>query len=259
MNKDERSENEGHYNTQQFRTPDGAPTDIVLFTITSKEKSGAKKSLPIRDLQVLLIKRKMWPFQGKWALPGGFTKETETVQECARRELSEETGVSDVHLEYFNAYSASGRDPRGWMISHAFFALVQETDLASRTTSNEASEVGLFPVEVALAMELAFDHRIIVQDALDQVRRKMMTTTIAKEFLPEHFTISELYQVIQTVVPAFEEKNFIRKVTSTQSRKGILEEVRDRQGQLVMSNHYSQRPAQLYRFTDYSPELSIYG
>lgn len=259
MNKDERSEIDGHYNTQQFRTPDGAPTDIVLFTITSKEKSGSKKSLPIRDLQVLLIKRKMWPFQGEWALPGGFTKETETVHECARRELSEETGVSDVHLQYFNVYSASGRDPRGWMISHAFFALVQETDLASRTTSNEASEVGLFPVEAALTMELAFDHRIIVQDALDQVRRKMMTTTIAKEFLPEHFTISELYQVIQTVVPAFEEKNFIRKVTSTQSRKGILEEVRDRQGQLAMSNRYSQRPAQLYRFTDYSPELSIYG
>lgn len=252
-------ENAGNYNTRNFRTPDGAPTDIVLFTITSTEKSGTKKSLPIRHLKVMLIKRKKWPFEGKWALPGGFTRESETVQNCARRELSEETGVSDVHLEYFNVYSSLDRDPRGWMISHAFFALVQETYLAARTTSDEASEVGLFPVEEALKMDLGFDHRIIVRDALEQVRRKMMTTTIAKEFLPEHFTISELYQVIQTVVPTFEEKNFIRKITSTQSRKGILEEVRDSQGKPLMSNRYSQRPAQLYRFTDYSPELSIYG
>lgn len=252
-------ENDGNYTAGQYRTPDGAPTDIVVFTITATEKTGAQKSLPIRKLQVMLIHRRKWPFEGKWALPGGFTRETETVRECARRELLEETGVSGVHLEYFNEYSTIGRDPRGWMISHAFFALVQEGSLAGRKPSDEAAEVRLFPVDEALSMELAFDHQIILQDALDQIRRKMLTTTIAKEFLPERFTISELYQVILTVVPTFEERNFIRKVTSTQSRKGILEEVRDREGQLMMSNRYSQRPAQLYRFTDYLPELSIYG
>lgn len=255
----DRRENAGNYTVSQYRTPDGAPTDIVVFTITSIEKTGIKKSLPVRKLQVMLIQRKKWPFEGMWALPGGFTRETETIQECARRELLEETGVSDVHLEYFNVYSSPGRDPRGWMISHAFFALVQEAYLAKRKTSDEASEVSLLPIEEALSMELAFDHRIILQDALDQIRRKMLTTTIAKEFLPEQFTISELYQVIRTVVPTFEERNFIRKITSTQSRKGILEEVRDQNGQLIMSNRYSQRPAQLYRFTDYTPELSIYG
>ncbi|MBW5447657.1 NUDIX domain-containing protein [Cohnella sp. CFH 77786] len=248
-----------HYSPSRFRTPDGAPTDIVVFTITSEVKKGVKKSLPNRTLRVMLIRRKQWPFEGQWALPGGFTRETETVQACARRELLEETGVSDVHLEYFNVYSSLGRDPRGWMISHAFFALVQEGYLAGRTTSDEASEVHLFPVDEALSMALAFDHRIILQDALDQIRRKMLTTAIAKEFLPEQFTISELYQVIRTVVPTFEERNFIRKITSTRSRKGILEEVLDRNGQPLMSNRYSQRPAQLYRFTDYAPELSIYG
>lgn len=247
------------YSASQFRTPDGAPTDIVVFTITSEEKAGAKKSLPLRSLKVMLIQRKQWPFVGQWALPGGFTKETETVQECAKRELLEETGVKDVHLEFFNVYSTPGRDPRGWMISHAFFALVQEGYLASRTTSDEASQVSLVPVEEALTMELAFDHRFILQDALEQIRRKMLTTTIAKEFLPEQFTISELYQVIRTVVPTFEERNFIRKITSTQSRKGILEEVLDHHGQPELSNRYSQRPAQLYRFTNYTPELSIYG
>lgn len=252
-------ESASDYQANQYRSPDGVPTDIVVFTITSTEKQGAQKSLPVRTLQVMLIQRKKWPFAGKWALPGGFTRDTETVHECAKRELLEETGVAAVHLEYFNVYSSLGRDPRGWMISHAFFALVQEAYLADRQTSDEASDVKLLPVEEALTMDLAFDHRFIMQDALNQIRRKMLTTTIAKEFLPEQFTISELYQVIRTVVPTFEEKNFIRKITSTQSRKNILEEVRDSNGQLVMSNRYSQRPAQLYRFTDYSPELSIYG
>ncbi|MCR2807114.1 NUDIX hydrolase [Paenibacillus soyae] len=255
----EPTEDEHNYSTKPYRTPDGAPTDIAMFTITSEEKPGAKKALPIRQLKVMLIRRRKWPFEGKWALPGGFTRPTETVQQCAERELLEETGVANVHLEYFQVYSSPGRDPRGWMISHAFVALVQEQALEGRQTSEEASEVRLVPVEEALAMELAFDHRDILGDALARIRQLMMTTTIAKAFLPELFTISELYQVIQTVVPTFEEKNFIRKVTSTQSRQGILEEARGEDGSPLLSNRYSQRPAQLYRFTDYAPELSIYG
>lgn len=108
-------------------------------------------------------------------------------------------------------------------------------------------------------MDLAFDHREILTDALHEIRKKMLTTTIAKQFLPEEFTISELYQVIQTVVPDFEERNFIRKITSTQSRKGIIEESKDLNGELKQSNQYSQRAAQLYHFTDVEPQLSMYS
>jgi hypothetical protein len=108
-------------------------------------------------------------------------------------------------------------------------------------------------------MKLAFDHNRIVRDALEQIRRRMLTTTIAKQFLSDEFTMSELYQVIETVVPDFVEKNFIRKINSTQSRKGILEVVRDAYGQPKGSNRHSQRTAQLYRFTDYQPQLSIYS
>jgi 8-oxo-dGTP diphosphatase len=181
------------------------------------------------------------------------------MYECARRELQEETGVTDVHMEYLGVYSKPGRDPRGWIISHAFFALVQEKWLADRRADDDAADVRLFPLEEALRMELAFDHSEILQDALRKIREKMLTTTIAKEFLPEEFTISELYQVIQTVVPDFEERNFIRKITSTQSRQGIIEEAADRHGQPKLSNKYSQRAAQLYRFTDLKPRLSIYS
>jgi len=253
------NENASNYSAGRYRTPDGAPADIVIFTIASSGRTSPKKSLPARELQVMLIQRKRWPFEGMWALPGGFCMETESVYECAKRELEEETGVADIHLEYFNVYSAPGRDPRGWMISHAFFALVNETLLASRRAADDASDVRLFPVSEALEMPLAFDHRDILRDALKRVSEKMLTTTIAKRFLPEEFTISELYQVIETVIPEFEEKNFIRKITSTQSRKGILEEARDRKGELKQSNRNSQRAAQLYRFTDHQPKLSIYS
>lgn len=243
----------------QYRTPDGAPADIVIFTITSTERKSKKKSLPRRELKVLLIRRKNWPFEGQWALPGGFSEPAESMYECAKRELREETGIDPHHLEYLNVYSRLGRDPRGWMISHAFVALLNEAQLAYRAAGDDASELGLFSIEEALKLPLAFDHNEILKDALDRVRQKMLTTTIAKELLPEQFTMSELYHVIVTVVPEFEEKNFIRKITSTQSRKGILEEVRDHYGQLKGSNRYSQRTAQLYRFTDYQPQLSIYS
>lgn len=252
-------ENESNYSASHYRTPDGAPADIVIFTIVSTEKQSAKKALPMRELQVLLIQRNIWPFEGKWALPGGFTKENETVYDCAKRELQEETAVEDVHIEYFNVYSSPGRDPRGWIISHAFLALVNERLLAKRAAAVDASDVQLFAVQEALQMELAFDHKQILTDALQGIRKKMLTTTIAKEFLPEEFTLSELYQVIKTVVPDFEEPNFIRKLTSTKSRSTIIEEATDENGISKQSNQYSQRAAQLYRFTKEEPRLSIYS
>ncbi|NIK80402.1 ADP-ribose pyrophosphatase YjhB (NUDIX family) [Paenibacillus castaneae] len=252
-------ENESSYSASHYRTPDGAPADIVIFTIVSTEKQTTKKALPHRELQVLLIKRKIWPFKGQWALPGGFTKETETVYECAKRELQEETAVEDVHIEYFNVYSTPGRDPRGWIISHAFLALVNEQRLEKRAAAVDASDVQLFAVKDALKMNLAFDHHQILTDALQGIRRKMLTTTIAKQFLPKEFTLSELYQIIRTVVPGFEEPNFIRKLTSTKSRSSIIEEVTDEKGNPKQSNQYSQRAAQLYRFTNDEPHLSIYS
>ncbi|CAM4467591.1 NUDIX domain-containing protein [Paenibacillus tarimensis] len=256
MHKTEQ-ENETSYSSSKYRTPDGAPADIVIFTITSSKQQG-KKALPARELEVMLIQRKKWPFEGQWALPGGFCAESESIYECARRELQEETGIADVHMEYLNVYSRPGRDPRGWIISHAFCALVHEDILAGRRADDDASDVRLFPVQEALKMDLAFDHREVLADALERIRERMLTTTIASEFLPEAFTISELYQVIRTVVPDFEEPNFIRKITSTQSREGIIEGMRDKDGRPILSNRYSQRAAQLYRFTGYLPSLSIY-
>lgn len=246
-------------NAKKYRTPDGVPADIVMFTLTKRERKTFTKTLPIRELKVMLIRRRSWPCAGMWALPGGFCRESESIYDAAKRELKEETGVDGGHLEYLGVYSAPGRDPRGWIISHAFYALVEEWMLEHRQAADDAEEVGLFTVGEALEkLELAFDHRVIIMDAYHKIQMQMLQTTIARQFLPEHFTLSELYQVIQTVVPEFNEPNFIRKITSTRSRQGILEEARDEDGKPLSSNQYSQRPAQLYRFTDHAPLLSIY-
>ncbi|WP_068619176.1 NUDIX domain-containing protein [Paenibacillus tuaregi] len=255
----EQEQNTPAYDAKKYRTPDGIPADIVMFTLTRQERRAATKSLPKFDLKVMLIRRKSWPFAGAWALPGGFSQEDESLYETASRELEEETGVEARHLEYLGVYSKPGRDPRGWIISHAFFALVEEWVLEKRKAADDAQQVGLFTMKEALEeLELAFDHREILQDAYKRIQQQMLQTTIAKQFLPEHFTLSELYQVIQTVVPDFAELNFIRKITSTRSRQGILEEARDENGEPLLSNQYSQRPAQLYRFTGFTPQLSIY-
>ena len=93
---------------------------ITMFTLTRQERKASTKSLPRFDLKVMLIRRRSWPFAGAWALPGGFCQEDESLYETARRELKEETGVDGHHLEYLGVYSKPGRDPRGWIISHAF-------------------------------------------------------------------------------------------------------------------------------------------
>lgn len=247
------------YNAKKYRTPDGVPTDIVMFTLTKRERKTVTKTLPLRELKVMLIRRKKLPCAGMWALPGGFCQEDESIYDAATRELKEETGVDGGHLEYLGVYSTPGSDPRGWIISHAFFALVEEWMLEQRQASDDAGEVGLFTLQEALEeLELAFDHHEIIKDAYVRIQQQMLQTTIARQFLPRHFTLSELYQVIQTVVPEFKEPNFIRKITSTRSRQGILKEVRDEEGNALSSNQYSQRPAQLYMFTDHEPLLSIY-
>jgi len=257
MNEEDKEQE--NYNVKKYRTPDGVPADIVMFTLTKRERKTVTKTLPIRELKVMLIRRRSWPYAGMWALPGGFCQESESIYGAAKRELKEETGVDGGHLEYLGVYSTPGRDPRGWIISNAFFALVEESALEQRQAADDAEEVGMFGIHEALdQLELAFDHREIIRDAYVRIQQKMLQTTIAKQFLPKHFTLSELYQVIQTVVPEFKEPNFIRKITSTRSRQGILEEVRDEMGKKLSSNQYSQRSAQLYMFTDEIPLLSIY-
>ncbi|MFB9328544.1 NUDIX domain-containing protein [Paenibacillus aurantiacus] len=250
--------------TGRYRTPDGLPVDIAIFTITSITKPGSYKMLADRKLEVLLVRRNTQSsaFPGQWALPGGFSSESETLTEAAYRELHEETNVgADVHIEQVKTVYYPGRDPRGWMPSVLYCALVSEDQLRAISPDTDADEAKLFEVEEALELNLAFDHRELLKDALAFIQTKMMTTTIAKEFLPRTFTIRELYQVIQTVVPDFEEDiaNFKRNLMTTKTRQGLIREAIGSDGQPLTSDRNSNRPAQLYEFADYEPRISIYN
>lgn len=269
------------YNPKAYRTPDGLPVDICIFTITSRKEKSARKTLPIRELKVLLIKRKDHPYKDKWAFPGGFSEETENLYQAAKRELKEETNVGDdFHLEQLKTVYYPGRDPRpnpsktgtAWMPTAVYYAFVKEEVLQQLQAGDDAKEAKLFTIEEAKQLEFAFDHGKILfgglkdlageeVEAYQFIQKKMLQTTIAKEFLPLEFTLSELRGVIEAVFPTFKvaPSNFIQKMLGTKSRQGIIEEVLDANGEVKKSTEHANNPTKLYQFTGYEPMLSMYN
>ncbi len=118
------------------------------------------------DLKVLLIQRDHPPFEGRWALPGGFVDMDENLEAAARRELEEETGVAEVSLEQLHTFGDVGRDPRGRVVSVAYLARVELSGVRVRAAS-DARQAGWFPVDDL--PELAFDHGRILETALERL------------------------------------------------------------------------------------------
>jgi 8-oxo-dGTP diphosphatase len=247
--------------TKKYRTPDGYTSDIAIFTIISEQTEMYKP--PEKTLKLMLIQRTEKNAEGepnieggKWALPGGFIQPTETALDAAKRELEEETGITGVHIKHFGAYDAPGRDKRGWIISNAHYAIVPENQLSNRRAADDAVAVELFNIQEIERLNLAFDHRQIIDDALWFIKKDMALTTLAKNFLSAEFVLSELQGVLLTVLddPSI-------KVDSAFFRKGptlpFLEKVMIN-GKPKKSNKYSKTPAQLYRFNDYQPFISVY-
>lgn len=178
--------------------------DLTIFTIRDDA------------LQVLLIERGKEPFEGRAALPGGYVRSNEALEQAARRELREETGVGSrhLHLEQLGTYGAPDRDPRGRVVTVAYLAL--GPDMPEARAGTDARGAHWTPVEEALhdgGRHLAFDHDVILRDAVERARTQLEYTTIATAFCSEPFTISELrrvYEVMwgQTLDPS----NFRRKV-----------------------------------------------
>ncbi|BFH63125.1 NUDIX hydrolase [Paenibacillus azoreducens] len=245
------------YDAKKYRTPDGYTSDIAVFTILSEKAEPFKP--PVMDLHIMLIKRSMTDSEGrpnieagKWALPGGFVAPEESAFQSAQRELREETGVSQIHLEHFGVYDTPGRDPRGWIISNAHYAIVPEHHLASREANDDASEVELFSVKDVLELDLAFDHAQIIRDAIEVIKQKLLETTAAKEFLPKEFTYSELQAVLLTVTNDSAialDAAFARKIKSLP----FIQEVEGKK-----TTRTSKKPTQLYRFIEIEVNNSIY-
>lgn len=149
---------------------------------------------------VLLVRRGIAPFEGMWAIPGGFKRPTETLDEAAKRELAEETGVDAASLlTQFGAYGDPERDPRMNVVTIAYLAVLR--DVGSIVAGTDAAEAALVPVSDALdgKVELAFDHARIVRDAAERVRVDLELRGIATAFLGTTFTLAELRAVYEAV------------------------------------------------------------
>jgi len=151
-------------------------------------------------LHILLVRRGQEPFKGMWAIPGGFKRPEETLDEAARRELSEETGV-DVPslLTQFGAYGDPGRDPRMNVVTVAYLAVLR--DVGAIVAGTDAADAALVPVSDILEekIELAFDHLRIVRDAVERVRVELEVSGIATAFVGTTFTMAELRAVYEAI------------------------------------------------------------
>lgn len=196
--------------------------DIVIFTI----QSGV--------LKVLLVKRRIQPFAGQYAIPGGFVRDNEDLDHAALRELQEETGVAEVYLEQLYSFGEPNRDPRGRIISIAYFALISaDRKLEAGSDADEASwwQVKALPA-------LAFDHAEILNYALERLRNKLEYTTVGFQLMPAKFTLTELQEVYEAILEKnLDKRNFRRKMSQLKILKPLKEYQRG-----------GQRPAQLFRF-----------
>lgn len=188
------------------------------------------------SLKLLLIRRGAEPFAGSWALPGGFVQMDEDLDTAARRELQEETGLESVYLEQLYTFGAPERDPRGRVVSVAYYALVRDTDHVPQADT-DAAEAKWFGLDQIPA--LAFDHAAIVESAIERLRGKIRYKPIGFDLLPEKFTLPQLKSLYDTLLGEFlDRRNFRKKFLSM----GMLEELPETQEDVP------HRAARLYRF-----------
>jgi 8-oxo-dGTP diphosphatase len=162
--------------------------DVVILTMSES------------TLHVLLVRRGEAPYQGMWAIPGGFKRPIETLDEAARRELVEETGVDVASLlTQFGAYGDPGRDPRMNVVTVAYLAVLR--DVGAIVAGTDAAEASLVPVSnvVEGKLDLAFDHLRIVRDAIERVRVELEVSGIATAFVGTTFTMAELRAVYEAI------------------------------------------------------------
>lgn len=200
--------------------------DVVVFALDAE------------DLQVMLIERDLPPFAGQWALPGGFVRVEETLEQAAIRELQEETGLRDIFLEQLFTFGGLDRDPRERVVTVAYYALV---NLAGHNVhaSTDARNAAWFPVSDLPT--LAFDHAQIVEAALTRLRGKVRYQPIGFELLPEKFTLRQLQHLYEIVLGReLDKRNFRKKVLSM----GIIKETNE------IEKDVAHRAARLFRFDE---------
>jgi 8-oxo-dGTP diphosphatase len=219
------SEGAESYDVTRYERP-SVTVDVVLFALRNQE------------LQVLLVRRGRWPYEGYWAIPGGFVHMDESLDEAALRELDEEAGVSDVYLEQLYTFGDPDRDPRTRVITVAYMAVVAADQILLRAGS-DAAEARWWSMS-ALPEKLAFDHADILSYALTRLRYKLEYTAVGFQLLPEEFTLPELQTAYEIILgEKLDKANFRKKL----ARGNVVESA-------GRHRETGGRPAELYRYRE---------
>lgn len=214
-------------NFDDYESP-AVTVDVLVFTIKDNK------------LCIFLVKRGFEPYKGEWAVPGVFLKVGESLEAAAKRGLTEKTGVKDLYLEQLYTFGDLDRDPRARVVTVAYFALTTNNQLPE-IRNESVQEIALFPVNEL--PQLAFDHKKIVQYAIDRLRNKIEYTNIVYGLLSEQFTLTDLQRVYEIVLnKQLDKRNFRKRILSLD----ILEPVDKKAGG-------AHRPAMLYQFKKREP------
>ncbi len=199
-----------------------------------------------RELQILLIERGNEPYKGYWAFPGGFMNMDESAEQCALRELQEETGLTINMLKQLGAFTDVHRDPRGRVVSIAFYALVRPTEVKG---GDDASEARWFAIDDV--PRLAFDHDYILRKAMQQMRKDIHFEPIGFELLNKSFTMSELQRLYEAILGVrFDRRNFEKKMLQT----GILQIVEDEENDEELFEQPNNKPGRKGRKFSFNKE-----
>lgn len=261
------------YKPDDYERPSVA-VDMVIFAVTDAEEENYRK-LAKKELRILLIRRGGHPYRGCWALPGGFVRSTETTEQAAARELREETDVSEVYLEQLYTFSQPDRDPRTWVMSCSYMALIDSRRVQVKA-GDDAEQAAWFRAsfrqkeqngrrelwELTLSHEdillqallekesgrpftestisdpgsLAFDHARILAYAFERLRGKLNYTDLALHLMPEYFTLTQLQQVYEVVLD--------RELPAAAFRRKTAPMVSETENYTENEGH---RPSRLYR------------
>lgn len=222
-----------NYNSDEFDKL-SMTADILLISVSSEEKENYRKT-DKKMMSILLVKRDDYPFKNMWCLPGGFLNpKSETLEECAKRVLKNETNLSDIYLEQLYTYDAIDRDPRLRVVSTSYIALVDKERLSKDLNPNASwfdvtlveeknnvvdiildnkSEILRLTIEKTLREKttdryqfssknkvLAFDHDLVVLAGLERIKNKVNYTDIVFNMMPEYFTLGELQNVYEIIL-----------------------------------------------------------
>jgi 8-oxo-dGTP diphosphatase len=189
-------------------------------------------------VSVLLVQRKYDPFKGSWAIPGGFVLEKESLEEAVERELYEEAGIKVNYLEQLYTFGDLDRDPRKRVISIAYFGLVKSAMYQRLKASTDAADAKWFSIKKL--PELAFDHKRIIQKAIERLRAKVRYQPIGFELLDKKFPFSDLEKLYTALLDKeINRRNFSKKILSY----GFIEETGEK-----LKTEGKGRPSNMFQF-----------